>query len=734
MRLFSWPLLLMCALALPAQAQHADSIPVASAYLDAPTAELVRLARQRRQVADLSIDAYKVLSKERISVGLRGIRRDRLLYRREVAARIEWSRSGPARIEVLGAREAIPVAVKNVQLPSDLTSFMPHLAFDPADNRLLVGWGDNQFVRHPLVAGAERYYQYRTGTTTTIRLPDGKAIRLIELQIIPRVSDPHNISGSFWLESDSHAVVQAAFRLARDLDVMRDIDDDDPDDDMPGFLKPVRFTVDYVTIEYSLYDLQWWLPRSVLFEGTLRAGMIRSPMHYERTYSQFEVRASPQPITTPIAELMREDSLRRAQQASCDNRKKELRIVVGGARSKPGAARNDSTIVTECGRWSIAMSTDTAALLNSAELPANVFASGEELVTEGELRELQNRIEKLGGGPSMLPTPVTDFALFSVRQLRYNRVEGLSIGARGDLDYGAYHVLGSARIGVADLSPNFELSVERPGNRTTLTAGLYRRLNPFDPASRPFSLGASLSALVFGRDEADYYRSLGAELKIEPNGNRARWYSLRLFGQRESGAKKETDFSLHNVLNGDYEFRPNLPATAGNEYGSELTLRVNHGLDPDGLRVGAEVYGHGAVGTNEFGRGALTLRAGFPLPGPFTGALEAASGLTTRDAPLQHLWYVGGANTLRGYNASTLGGDAFWRGRAEIGFGLPAVRLVGFSDVGWAGARAQYPTARPLLSVGAGASLLDGLVRFDIARGLRAPRGWSATLYFDAVL
>src|SRR5688572_24714399 len=178
-------------------AQTPAAIPP-DAYHDAAAADHVRLARARRQIADLSVERYKALSKERMSVGLRGIRRDRLLYRREVAGRLEWSRTGAGRIEILGAREAIPVAIKGVKLPDDLDSFMPHLSFDPADNRMLVGWDDDEFVRHPFAPGAERHYRYRTGGTTTIHLPDGKAVRLIEIEIIPRVSEARNVSGSFW--------------------------------------------------------------------------------------------------------------------------------------------------------------------------------------------------------------------------------------------------------------------------------------------------------------------------------------------------------------------------------------------------------------------------------------------------------------------------------------------------------------------------------------------------------
>jgi len=36
--------------------------------------------------------------------------------------------------------------------------------------------------------------------------------------------------------------------------------------------------------------------------------------------------------------------------------------------------------------------------------------------------------------------------------------------------------------------------------------------------------------------------------------------------------------------------------------------------------------------------------------------------------------------------------------------------------------------------VGIGGSLLDGLVRMDIARALRAPTGWRLELYVDGII
>jgi hypothetical protein len=88
---------------------------------------------------------------------------------------------------------------------------------------------------------------------------------------------------------------------------------------------------------------------------------------------------------------------------------------------------------------------------------------------------------------------------------------------------------------------------------------------------------------------------------------------------------------------------------------------------------------------------------------------------------------------LRGYDGGVLGGNAFWTARAEIANSFPAARISLFTDAGWAGDRKDFGNGRPLLSAGVGGSLLDGLIRMDLARGLRNPKGWRFDLYFDGL-
>src|SRR5439155_1289349 len=71
------------------------------------------------------------------------------------------------------------------------------------------------------------------------------------------------------------------------------------------------------------------------------------------------------------------------------------------------------------------------------------------------------------------------------------------------------------RIGVADWSPNGELSIDRTDGRRKIGIGAYRRLVAANDWGDPLGFSSSVSALFFGRDEGFYYRTWGAELTGE---------------------------------------------------------------------------------------------------------------------------------------------------------------------------------------------------------------------------
>ncbi|HEX6047656.1 MAG TPA: ShlB/FhaC/HecB family hemolysin secretion/activation protein, partial [Gemmatimonadaceae bacterium] len=96
--------------------------------------------------------------------------------------------------------------------------------------------------------------------------------------------------------------------------------------------------------------------------------------------------------------------------------------------------------------------------------------------------------------------------------------------------------------------------------------------------------------------------------------------------------------------------------------------------------------------------------------------------------------YLGGAHTVRGQSPDTTqSGNAFWLGRAELGYAFPVVRPAIFGDIGWVGSRdALDQIGRPLSGAGVGASIMDGLVRFDVSRGFYPRKQWRVDMYIEA--
>jgi hypothetical protein len=80
-----------------------------------------------------------------------------------------------------------------------------------------------------------------------------------------------------------------------------------------------------------------------------------------------------------------------------------------------------------------------------------------------------------------------------------------------------------------------------------------------------------------------------------------------------------------------------------------------------------------------------------------------------------------------------LAGNSYWLTHLEVGRGSVAARRVLFADVGWAGDRKSWNAmGRPASGVGAGLSMLDGLVRIDLARGVYPRQQWRFGTYLEA--
>jgi hypothetical protein len=378
---------------------------------------------------------------------------------------------------------------------------------------------------------------------------------------------------------------------------------------------------------------------------------------------------------------------------------------------------------------------DTLALASSPDLPASIYDEGEPLFSESDRDILLDAIG-LSAQPEWAPQDPELVWGLSHNLVRYNRVEGLSAGAGMVQALGAgYGLEAIARIGVADWQPNGELALARSNGRDSVRIAVAQRLVAANDWGSPFGLGPSLNAFLFGRDEGMYYRTLGVELA----GARllgAGVLDWRLFAERQRGADVETHFSLPHLFAGTRAL-DNIDAARADEVGAALRHVASLGLDPRGWRLLADLRMEGAAGTFDWSRGALDLTVSRPIAGQLDGALTFGAGTTGGRVPPQRLYYVGGTRSVRGQLPGIVAGDegvgnAYWLGRLELGLGAVGARPVLFGDIGWAGDRRDFGTGRPMSGAGVGFSVFDGLIRLDIARGIRPRDEVRAAMYLEA--
>jgi hypothetical protein len=730
-------------------------------YADSATRDLVERARNARDRNERLVTGYRATVSQRLGVGIRALSRDRMLFRQELVAAIDWKRDAKSTVTVVGARQGIPIALKGDQVPEELDEMARSLVINPAEDYLRVAGinddDDDGFV-YPLREGGERDYRFAIGDSTVITLPSGKRIRLRELVISARRSDWKLLTGSLWFDLDTYGLVRAVFRPARPFEMRRDLAKEDLED-VPGWVN-AGGEVKYVTLEYGFYEDRWWMLRYVAIDAIGSMGSwLGIPFRLEHVYSDYEVEggSSPDPASTfrPAGTVSRwrDDSAGRPRSAADSARRKAVadsidravEACIDQARREGRERRDDRAdrgrriraAIRLCTRrtqedsvLAVVVPDDTVALITHPSLGPPILEMG-DLISESELKGLADAIKGLPnlslGTRLVVPTRVTAL----LERLRYNRVEGLSVAVPGRLELGRFTLDGTARFGVADGRLNGEAGITRSGLDARWRLGAYRRLVAANPETKPFGIVNSFFAFVSHRDEGQYFRGDGIEL----TGRNAAsgWWSWRLYAERQSAARVETDFGLSHVFGGDGVFGPNIRADSADLLGASLALRGSKPVSR-AVTLGGDLALDAATGDFDYGRAAVGLRAVIAPGGPVAGALGLTAGTSTGTIPIQGQFFLGGPATLRGYDGGVIAGASFWAARAEIANSFPAARVSVFTDLGWAGSRADFARGRPLHSVGVGGSFLDGLIRLDLARAVRSPTGWRFYFYFDGIL
>ncbi|HVX40835.1 MAG TPA: ShlB/FhaC/HecB family hemolysin secretion/activation protein [Gemmatimonadaceae bacterium] len=754
---------------------------LATAFKDSAARTLLARARVARLRQDSALTGYDAKSYSRISVGMGfgRIGRDRLLYRHEAAGHVRWQRGVGAWVQVTGARTAIPVADKKDEKQEnrdelsddDLSAPLPYY---PGYEPLWIAGGtvkarvDETEIVHPLAEGSEAYYTYQTGDSLTLRLPDKRTIRLRELKIRPRQPKWNLCVGSFWFDVSTGQLVRAAYRLSIPVDVWDAAAADTSDKDQPpawvkAVFRPMQGEISAVGIEYGLYEGRFWLPTVRSAEGGAQVGFIHVPFKFEESFSYNSVNArdtlptilvAGKPATevpdtlSPEAQDKWIDSVRAARRDARKAERDSLDKLGGKARDSVLARRHAMSSVCDTadtyvvqryrydGRIPVAVRIpcNEAKLENSPDLPKSIYGPDDEMFDAKELQALKEQALALGAQAplslrlSMLPPPTITYG---PSLMRYNRVEGFSLGASVDEQLGGgYDALALGRFGFADREPNVELTVTRTNLAKSVHVSGYNHLVSASDWGRPLSFGSSFSALMFGRDEGFYYRASGVELGGEqtPSFGGGADVTWRLFAEQQRTARVNTNFAVNGA-----DFPPNFVATRGAYAGAGARITREFGLDPQGFRLLTDARIEAAYGDSAYGRAAVDLTASHGL-GALAGAITLSGGSSVGALPVQRRWYLGGSQTIRGQSPDTAqSGNAFWMTRLELGTNSVGMRPTLFGDLGWVGDRAKLSdVGRPMSGVGAGVSFLDGLFRFDVARGLYPRKQWRVDLYLES--
>ncbi len=752
-----------------------------TAFKDPGARELLLRARAARLQTDSSLMSYDVKSYQRISAGmaLRETARDRLVFRSENASHVRWRRGVGAHVEVLGARSAVPIVAGIKEAEDDIQKDMQDefadmmaIPYYPGKDEFwlfqMVGSDDNgdedsdgETLVHPVEEGSEAYFTFASGDSILMTLPDGTRIRLKELLVTPREASWNLVVGSFWFETEKAHLVRAVMRFSAPMDIWETAKRDEPDmdEDVPllvrGFITPMRAELTAVTIEYGLMNQRVWMPRTQGAEGYARVGFMRVPIKIEQRYKYESVNALDSlpaiPVVTRTRTRALRDSLRAAgidssavsdtiarimaQRDTVARRDREAQCQTKGTYSEVHLRNNGSLPMQ------VEVPCDLRKLATSPELPPSIYDPGEELFGAEARAELMQALD-FGLQPAWAPQPpVIEWGL---PYTRFNRVEGFGTGISVSSQLGkGYSATIGARGSLADLQLNGDLSISRSNGRRELRATAYRRLAVSSDFGSPLSFGASFASLFYARDEGFYHRAWGGELtstRIAPNG-----LDWRLFAEQQWNAPVENTWSLFGGAHDD-RFIGNVLSDQAWLYGAAGRWRGNKGLDPQGWRLTTDFRVEGAAVTysadktapsvaglsTSYGRAMLetTVSRGF---GRYAAAVTGAAGTSVGTVPAQRHFFLGGSQSVRGQTAGTGYGQAFWLSRFELGTNMVAARPVIFYDMGWAGGRNDWNAiGRPMSGAGVGASFLDGMIRFDVSRGIYPRVQTRFDLYVEA--
>lgn len=775
-RFFSGALLPAILLFLPpaspgtASAQTRDPLPgdtlstasTQDAYLDETARHLVRGLKAARDTAQLGIDAYTALIRERMAVEAPALRRDRPWVNGERVTRVRWSREEPDVAHLLGSRFRDPG-----QGPDDPYGYFAGLeterfATDPRADPFLftlfaLGAPDDDaaVIMSPLAADSERHYQFRSGDTTSVQPGDGRTVSAVAVTAIPRVRSIRLLAGIMWIEPESMAVVRVAYRLAKPVN--REISwglrqggqwrvgmnvsagptdagarpaadsAEAPDSAGAGdpprgnsifdrlvngvvnnLIPPIELDITTVVADYTLWELRHWLPRRVLWEGHMSFGELPGP-------SDEPVPAVP---TTIDWAFEIEDIQERGEDpaagiaATAAEALERWRQPDDSVRGDVESEDPDETVTIT--------PTDRAALALSRLLPPSLWEEPPPGLDDEAVAGIASALAGIGTGEGGDPElAVSPWGFHPPGQtlwlLRYNPVEWVSAGTRVTRDFDWGRAAATVRIPTRGLqAPDVQLTLLRDHPNRRLQFSLYRELR--GGGIDDGGVGQSAGVFVAAGDSTDFYWSRGVSLRVLPGRGQRYRMSVRFFAESDADLAGGGDIVPEGGDGAvDDPASPGGPASADvrNRFGVAASWHPWWGGETSRAMGGGGWAGiRGTVGDNPHLRAGVTGAIVVPLGGGYSAAMEAGGARVWGDPARLDLWSLGADGLwLRGHS-DNLQSSGIWRARLDLQRPVSYLRLSVFTDWARAGGHDYH-------AVGAGLVFMDGITRLDLAHGLR---------------
>ena len=682
----------------PATAQPPD--PPQPTYLDETAGHLIAGARSTLATTRQAINTHSALVRERLAFDAPTGRRDRPWMRGSRVARTRWSRTAPPAVDLLDEHFRHPgIGPGKPRYFQGLRD--DHLPIDPLADPFTMGLAPFMgpdaaatAVHSPLGPDAERYYQFRSNGITTLQLDNGETIETIPVTAIPRYRSIRLVAAIMWIDPETHSLVRAAYRPAKRIDhevagVLREadgwwlgldiaVDDGDADADPPtpqpgwfGQLINETFTavllgietdISSVIVDFAPVQPGRWLPRSVQWTG----------------YTGIESITS----TGSVAPT--------------------LPFVIEWTQEPSDGGEEDTGLLPTDRQWNLERARGDALKVG------NTLAA----IGNGDAGDTSE-----AASPWYLYPPI-----WTLNLVRYNPVEGVSIGAQVRRDFGWWRSLLTVRAATREWKevPDLDLTLQRdrPGHRMQFS--VYRAL-------RTGALGAGgidgfPLPVIFEGDSLDFHRSTGAAMRFLSGSGDRLGLSLSLFAERDEVVETGDDHDHEDETGTEHDHavaaRTDDDETGHqrNRFGAALEWKPWWGgMGQESIGAGGTVSIRGSAGDNAHVRTVIEGALLLPLAARISLGLQAGFANVSGDPAPQDLWDLGATGAfLRGHDEATET-DRAWMARADLQFPVRYARLSLFGD--WARAEGgDYYAA------GAGLVLLDGLLRVDLAQGLTAER------------